>query len=558
MNLQSDCLDVLKYPTFWKDTVKPSLRDFLSFRYLEGDLTDPTTEHLRYKAELDTISDYYDETSEVGKMIQNCIQGFSKEKCSRSIKFFWELRDICNESELVDEKSKLQWKEGIFEFEKTGLCHLRETSSAVQEKQISSYTSYEKSEAQTNNVYDRAEICTPKRAITLKNKENENLCYDTSPKYICKKPLPNPFLVNKQGKKRGFEAEEDDDDGDEEFDANLTVVGGKSAEWIVNSIRIRERLKEYQLEKNPPKTSPEYYDVIFFNSNKDGFLKTLDESILTQMLSDISEKEIENTVENEIKLLLDHVIDRDIKKTKEKLKQVKEEDIALFENKFALNFVRHMMRLMEDINLLLDPMSEGTYINSVLAPIFDEFFVKNKRQWRASYGETCLKASARDKNSQKEDSERRSTGKKIDTIIELREENEEFSVIEISGPPMKNNWPHYKGDRLKIAKMLKTIINHYAELNPTSDITLVKLYGLQAYLNEITIYEFRLKFAEIYTMRPILKFSLPKTWADMARATKSIMGFLKYESLLVESAKSIQDFLWNEGGEIESFKKMTT
>ena len=136
---------------------------------------------------------------------------------------------------------------------------------------------------------------------------------------------------------------------------------------------------------------------------------------------------------------------------------------------------------MEDVNLLLDPMSEGTYINSVLAPILDEIFIKNKRQWRASYGETCLKASAKDKNSQKEDSERRSTGKKIDTIIELREENQEFSVIEISGPLLKNDWSHYKGDRLKIAKMLKTITNHFAELNPSSDITLVKLYGLQAY-----------------------------------------------------------------------------
>ncbi|CAG8539578.1 11196_t:CDS:2 [Diversispora eburnea] len=192
-----------------------------------------------------------------------------KEKCSRSIKFFWELQDICNESELVDEKSKLQWKEGIFEFEKTGPCHLRETSYAVQEKQISSYTSYE----------------------SLKYKQ-----------------------------------------------ITLTVVGRKSAEWIVNNIRIRERLKEYQLEKNPFKMNSEYYDVIFFNSKKERFLRTLDESILTQMLSDISEKEIENTVENEIKLLLDHVIDRDIKK----LKKVKEENIALFENKFALNFVRHM------------------------------------------------------------------------------------------------------------------------------------------------------------------------------------------------------------------------
>ncbi|CAG8711235.1 16687_t:CDS:2, partial [Acaulospora colombiana] len=118
-----------------------------------------------------------------------------------------------------------------------------------------------------------------------------------------------------QRKKRDLETEEDD----EEFDANLTIVGGKSTEWIVNGIKIRERLKEYQLKKNLPKTRPEYYDIIFFNSNsnKDGFLESLDET------------------------------------------------------------------------------------------------------------------SAKDKNSLKEDSERRSTGKKIDTIIELREENQEFSVIEI-------------------------------------------------------------------------------------------------------------------------------
>ncbi|CAG8539555.1 11195_t:CDS:2 [Diversispora eburnea] len=44
----------------------------------------------------------------------------------------------------------------------------------------------------------------------------------------------------------------------------------------------------------------------------------------------------------------------------------------------------------------------------------------------------------------------------------------------------------------------------------------------------------------------------------MTRATKSIMDFLKFESLLVESAKSIQDFIWSGGDEIESFKKMTT
>ncbi|CAG8586225.1 8184_t:CDS:10 [Funneliformis mosseae] len=70
-------------------------------------------------------------------------------------------------------------------------------------------------------------------------------------------------------------------------------------------------------------------------------------------------------------------------------------------------------------------------------------------------------------------------------------------------------------DRMKIMKMLKTLINQYAKLNPSSDITLIKLYGLQVYLNELTIYEFQLKYTEIYTAEAILTFSLPKTWADI-------------------------------------------
>ncbi|CAG8667005.1 30592_t:CDS:2, partial [Gigaspora margarita] len=544
---------------FWSNIDASSLRKFLDFRHLEGELADPDTEHYRYQSELNTISKYYIEGSEVGQKVLKlksdlrwnaCTDYFvggmlakerwnalsvvvfgwkahmdnlwvecSQEKveCSSIAvevnKTLWNLRNICIESEFADEKSKLQWKEGMLEFEKTGLRHLQETSSAVQEKQILSYTSYVSSETQTNNVHGKVNICTPKRTITSEDKEaSENLRYNTSPKYICKVPLPNPFLVNQQGKKHGFETEEDG----EEYDADLTIVGGKSVEWIVNGIQIRERFKEYQLKENLSKTRPEYYDIIFFNSNKDGFLETLDESIVTQMLSDISEREPENTVENEIKLLLNRIIDRDIKKkNKGKLKQVKEEDTALFENKFALYFCESMffiekcvatndinyiyrVRLMEDINLLLDPMSEGTYISRVLAPILDEFFVKNKDSGMLN---------AKDKNSQKQDFERRSTGKKIDAFIELREENK---VIEVSGPPMKNDWSHYMGDRLKIAKMLKTIINHLVELNPKQDIEITKL------------------------------------------------TFSVNQSLLAKSTKMIQDFLWSEGGETESFKKMTT
>ena len=99
--------------------------------------------------------------------------------------------------------------------------------------------------------------------------------------------------------------------------------------------------------------------------------------------------------------------------------------------------------------------------------------------------------------------------------------------------------------------MLKTLMNQFTKLNSSFDITLIRLYGLQAYykfliffayycyyalltlmffiVNELTIYEFKLKYTEVYTTEAILTFPLPKTWADMVNADKAIMGLLKYE-----------------------------
>jgi hypothetical protein len=52
-----------------------------------------------------------------------------------------------------------------------------------------------------------------------------------------------------------------------------------------------------------------------------------------------------------------------------------------------------------------------------------QIFHKKQKSWRVKYGETCLKASAKDCNSQKEDDKRRSAGKKIDAIITLKDES---------------------------------------------------------------------------------------------------------------------------------------
>jgi hypothetical protein len=135
--------------------------------------------------------------------------------------------------------------------------------------------------------------------------------------------------------------------------------------------------------------------------------------------------------------------------------------------------------------LLLEPISEGTYIVSVLGPILDQIFLKHKENWHVKYRETCLKASAKECNAQKEDDNRRSP---IDAIITLREEDEEFSVIEVSGPPLKSDWSHFKGDRMKIIKMLKTLMNRLAELRPNSNIRTIRLYAMQLYCKSLFVF----------------------------------------------------------------------
>lgn len=91
-----------------------------------------------------------------------------------------------------------------------------------------------------------------------------------------------------------------------------------------------------------PKTKPEYYDIIFFNAkDNNGFLETLENDTVQQMLKDISEEEKEMENEQEIKSLLSKIIMRDINKSKNTLQQNKNQNNS-FERVFTLNFIDHM------------------------------------------------------------------------------------------------------------------------------------------------------------------------------------------------------------------------
>ena len=54
---------------FWESVEKPSLIKFLEFRLREGNLSDLKTEHRRYNEELDTITEYLSDSSEIVEQV---------------------------------------------------------------------------------------------------------------------------------------------------------------------------------------------------------------------------------------------------------------------------------------------------------------------------------------------------------------------------------------------------------------------------------------------------------------------------------------------------------
>ena len=75
----------LWYVAFWESIDDPSLKKFLDFRLLAGDLEDKQTEYHRYKQELDTIGKFYAEVSEPGQEVIRWKNAFKASK----VYYFW-------------------------------------------------------------------------------------------------------------------------------------------------------------------------------------------------------------------------------------------------------------------------------------------------------------------------------------------------------------------------------------------------------------------------------------------------------------------------------------
>ncbi|CAJ0851008.1 11406_t:CDS:2, partial [Entrophospora sp. SA101] len=108
---------------------------------------------------------------------------------------------------------------------------------------------------------------------------------------------------------------------------------------------------------------------------------------------------------------------------------------------------------------------------------------ENKWKKKTLKGEAQLKASLILKNELLVEDNHWNPGNKIDAIVDTLVVPLEISIIEVSGSPLDPDHTHYVGDRKKIAKMLKIMLNYIIKRYPgdLDKLRGIKLYGTQIY-----------------------------------------------------------------------------
>ncbi|CAH1756958.1 10787_t:CDS:2 [Entrophospora sp. SA101] len=142
-----------------------------------------------------------------------------------------------------------------------------------------------------------------------------------------------------------------------------------------------------------------------------------------------------------------------------------------------------------DNELLKDSLSERHYRESFFTTMMSSLFHDYTQDMATFYREKCLFASAEDYGLKKDDSETQSTGRKIDIVWCIEPIKLEFAIGEISSSPNQRCHSHFFDDKLKIAKMLKVMLNKIVRTygGNSSMLNHLNLYGVQAYMNETEI-----------------------------------------------------------------------
>lgn len=188
------------------------------------------------------------------------------------------------------------------------------------------------------------------------------------------------------------------------------------------------------------------------------------------------------------------------------------------------------------------------YREVFFTPIMRSLFQKLREDMKVFFGEISLFASAEDYDLTKDDEEDRSSGRKID-IVWTTLPKLEFAIGEVSGPPNQHQHPHFFGDKLKIAKMLKVMLNRIVRVYEGigESLSLLKLYGLQIYDHTAFVYEMTVPYKGLYVYREVQRFQLPTNRNNVALLYRSVSNFLLFKEMLIQSLDKLNTYIMEAG-----------
>ncbi|CAI2171182.1 3253_t:CDS:10 [Funneliformis geosporum] len=322
----------------------------------------------------------------------------------------------------------------------------------------------------------------------------------------------------------------------------------RNGEWLVGNkkVNVHDLLVLWQNEKKRPHNDLACYDIIDITpgTNSD-FVKNRPKDELEEMkkygspVPDIDNSDIKE-------LIMKMVKESDYQKAVEDSYLLTRNDDR---KKFMWDFAYHLANSFDRGNdLLNENLSERMYREVFLTPLMRSLFQKTHKDMDVSFGEISLFASAEDYDLTKSDEEERSSGRKID-IIWTTMPKLEFAIGEVSGPPNQRQHPHFFGDKLKIAKMLKVMLNRIVRMygGIGDSLSLLKLYGLQIYNHTAFVYEMTVPYKGLYLYREVLRFQLPTNHINVVLLCRCVPMFLLFKEMLNQSLNNLNTYIKEAG-----------
>ncbi|CAG8589392.1 10615_t:CDS:10 [Ambispora leptoticha] len=317
----------------------------------------------------------------------------------------------------------------------------------------------------------------------------------------------------------------------DELDAYVNETIRDGNKWIVCDTDVRDLLVKWKQAKPRPRTDLAFYDIIDITpgSNSD-FVQSLPDDAVQDMKQS---KTFPTPNVDNVDEMKNYIID--FIKTNEFRNFVDESYLKTRANnktKFVWDYLNILVESFERDNDLTDyNLSEFGYREIFFTPLIRSLFRGTHREMNIYFGEKYLFASTEDRNF----------GRKIDIIWSMKLTDLEFSIGEISGPPNQLDHSHFFNDKIKIAKMLKVIINRIVKKygGTGMDLSLVKLYGLHVYYNEVIVYEMSIPFRGLYIFCEVMR----SNEVEIGLILQSVSVFLKFKELLEKSLADLRKYI---------------